>query len=193
MSLSPPPNWANAVLAFWFGELTEEQWWTSTPEIDAAIRTRFADVYAYAAEAEPAQLVETADSAVAAVIALDQFPRNMFRRSARAFATDPKALQVTTLAVARGLDRQMPDSRRHFLYMPFMHAEDLASQNRAVELLTAMAAKDPAEDSGVRSAIEHRALIERFGRFPHRNAVLGRANTPSEDAYLAGGIKRYGQ
>jgi uncharacterized protein (DUF924 family) len=128
------------------------------------------------------QALSSPEQALATVIVLDQFPRNMFRGSPRAFAADPLALGVAREAVARGIDTRVgPIERRVFFYLPFEHSEDLADQNRSVELMRTLG--DPEFD---KYADAHRVIIERFGRFPHRNAVLGRISTPEEIAFLNG-------
>ena len=125
------------------------------------------------------ECVADADKALAAVIVCDQFPRNMFRGTPRAFATDSKALTIANAAIAKGYDAALTQSQRQFLYLPFEHAEDAASQARAVELFA------PLGDAELTKYAEaHKAIIDRFGRFPHRNAVLGRVSTPEEVAFL---------
>jgi uncharacterized protein (DUF924 family) len=180
-------HWSDDVLSFWFTELTQEQWWSSTPELDEQIRGRFLGVTRSASASDIGDLTQTPERALAAVIALDQFPRNMFRRTTAAFATDTKALQVTETAIAKGHNTALTATQRHFLYMPFMHAEDANAQARGLAAFTALGDAD-----GLKAAIEHKAIIDRFGRFPHRNEALGRASTAEEIAYLDG-AKRYGQ
>lgn len=176
------------ILDFWFGtrqlasgiEL-RDVWFRSTPEFDAEIERRFLGVYEAAARGEYDQFKETPEGALALIIMLDQFPRNLFRGDARSFATDPQARDVARFAVDNGFDAGFDAWPRVFMYLPFEHSESLADQERGVALFEAI---PNAEERTRNSAREHRDAIARFGRFPHRNAVLGRANTPEEEEYL---------
>jgi uncharacterized protein (DUF924 family) len=168
------------VLAFWFAPGMARRWFRSTPEFDQAIRSRFEATWRCAAESGLDPWSDTPGGALALVIVLDQFPLNMFRGLPQSFATEQKAVAVTLAAVERGFDRQLPHERLAFLYMPLMHSELLAHQDRSVELFEAAGLEDNA-----RFARHHRDLIRRFGRFPHRNAILGRRDTAEEAAYLA--------
>ncbi|MDN2568546.1 DUF924 domain-containing protein [Aquibium sp. A9E412] len=172
-------DWWSPVLDFWFGELTPEDWFKSTPETDAACR-RFGPLNTRLAEGVPPAALQQPDAALAAIIVLDQIPRNIHRGRAEAFATDDKALAVARNAVDRGLDAAVAPERRAFVYMPFMHAERLAEQERCVALFTALG-----NETNLKFAVEHRDIIARFGRFPHRNRVLGRTSTAEEEAFLA--------
>ncbi|MGB3455014.1 MAG: DUF924 family protein [Litorimonas sp.] len=171
------------ILGFWFSDATEARWFNSTPEFDAEIRQRFEDTAETLAKGPFPHPDWEADpqSALALVIVLDQFPRNMYRNTRRAYAWDPHNLGVAERTVDKGWDLELDVDRRKFVYMPFMHAEDLTAQNRCVELAGARL-----EDGGstLRHAIAHRIVIKRFGRFPHRNDELGRDSTPEEIAYL---------
>lgn len=180
-------GWAEEILAFWFGELTPEDWFTGKKETDDLIRSRFAGLHAELAAGLPAETRSDPQAALAAIIALDQFPRNLHRGTAEAFATDHLAIGLARSAVERGLDADMPPERRQFLYMPFQHSEDPADQARSVELFGALG-----DDEAFAYAVEHRDIIRDFGRFPHRNRVLGRENTAEEQAFLAG-HKGFGQ
>lgn len=172
-------HWSETVLDFWFGELTQEQWFRKDAAVDATITARFMATY-QTARAEPvAALATSPRAALAAVIVLDQFPRNMFRDSPRAFESDAKALAVADAALSAGHDTALSEDERHFLYMPFMHSEDLAHQERCVALFEALG-----KEQGIKYAKLHRDVIARFGRFPHRNAVLGRQTTEAEKAHL---------
>jgi uncharacterized protein (DUF924 family) len=166
------------VLRFWFGEVEEprEEWFRKDEDFDREIRDRFETLYESAASGELDAWRETAEGSLALVIVLDQFPRNMFRGDPRCYSTDEKALDTAKRAVDRALDRELPPLRRTFLYMPFMHSEDLADQRRSVELFRGM-------DSGG-YAVRHMEIVERFGRFPHRNEVLERDTTPEEAEFL---------
>lgn len=179
------------VLEFWFGEHARSRWFAKDTAFDDEIRSRFeADTIAANAGERAAWLAD-ADGALALAILLDQFPRNMYRGSARAFACDARAREVAARAIERGLDAAVPVERRLFFYLPFEHSESLADQDRAVELFTRwVEAHDPAQradaDDEMKYVRRHREIIERFGRFPHRNAALGRASTEEELAFLAG-------
>ena len=175
---SPSPS---DIVAFWRAA-GPDKWWEKDEAFDRAIRAKFLATHEAAARGEFASWEETAEGALALIILFDQFPRNMFRGSPHAFATDPLARAVATRAIARGFDRATDQILRLFLYMPFMHSEALADQDRCVQLLAALG--DPDQ---VKSAAEHRDIIARFGRFPHRNRVLSRETTPPEQAFLDGG------
>lgn len=155
------------------------KWFTKDEAFDAAIRARFLDTHLAAAAGELSDWEATPEGSYALLILLDQFPRNLFRGSAQAFATDAQALGIAERAIARGFDQDFDVIERRFLYMPYMHAEDLDHQERCIHLC---AASDDAE--GVKFAEIHRDIIRDFGRFPHRNPVLGRATTPAERAFL---------
>lgn len=168
------------VLDFWFADGMQRRWFRATPALDAEVRARFAGLWREAAAGRLDYWAQDADGALALVIVLDQFPLNMFRGEARAFSTEGKAVAVTHDALARGLDAGLAGPRLAFLYMPLMHSEELAHQEGAVRLFEAAGLTENA-----RFARHHRELMRRFGRFPHRNAILGRASTPEELAYLA--------
>jgi uncharacterized protein (DUF924 family) len=166
--------WAEEVRRFWFG-LPPESWWRSDPDFDAGVRERFLPLW----EEQRSRLAEdflgSAGQAVAAAILFDQFPRNMFRGHADSFATDHLARAIARGALDRGYDAELDQAERIFLYMPFQHSEDLADQQRALTLFAAMG--DP---ELLHYARLHHDVIERFGRFPHRNAILGREPRPDE-------------
>lgn len=172
------PGWVGEVLCFWFEELREDDWFAKDHHLDETIRARFLAVYEELVACE-ARGIGAPRELLAAVIVLDQFSRNMFRDSARAYATDPIARRLARTAVEQGFDRAMPDVERMFLYLPFEHSEDRADQALAVELIGRLGRED-----WTRYARAHQEIIERFGRFPHRNAVLGRESTPAEQALL---------
>ena len=169
-------GWARDVLDFWFS-LPKEQWWRGSAELDQAIRERFGIEWARQARRPIEDFLGSADTALAAVILFDQLPRNMFRGHADQFATDHMALAIARVAIERGYDDGMASERRGFLYMPFQHSEDLKDQVRSLLLFTALG--DPDQ---LRYARLHHEVIERFGRFPHRNNVLGRKPTAMEGA-----------
>ncbi|MCC0025448.1 MAG: DUF924 family protein [Zhengella sp.] len=182
-----PAGWQNDVLDFWFGELTPKDWFNGSDALDMTITNRFATLHERLASGVPEDVWTSADAALAAVIALDQFPRNMYRRQPRAFATDTLAAQITRNAVDKGLDAALDADRKQFLYMPLMHSERLDDQERCVSLFEALG-----REENLRFAREHRDVIARFGRFPHRNEALGRQSTADEIAYLEK-AERYGQ
>lgn len=170
------------ILHFWFEETPPALWFQKNGAFDDQIRERFLPAYKLAADGLCDGWRADAEGALALCIVLDQFPRNMFRGQPEAFATDAKALGVAKFAVARGFDQTLSVARRRFLYLPFEHSEDLADQNRAVSLFKSTQGEDPL---GYDYAVRHHEVIRRYGRFPHRNAILGRKNTPEEDEYLA--------
>lgn len=181
-----------AILKFWFGDSPQESsyeqrrqlWFRKRPEFDAEIRQRFADVYEQAATGALDAWQQAPLSCLALIIVLDQFPRNMFRDTPQAFATDAKALDVAQRAVAQGFDQQLRPLQRIFLYLPFEHSENLAHQHQSVELTRQLSAEAPALADVFDYAVRHQNVIERFGRFPHRNRILGRESTPEEIEFL---------
>jgi uncharacterized protein (DUF924 family) len=181
-----------AILSFWFGDSPEESsyeqrrklWFRKRPELDAEIRQRFADVYEQAAVGELDPWQQAPSSCLALILLLDQFPRNMFRDTPQAFATDAKALEVAQQAVAQGFDQQLTPIQRIFVYLPFEHSENLAHQQRSVELMRQLSTEAPELDDVFDYAVRHQEVIERFGRFPHRNSILGRQSTPEEVEFL---------
>ena len=168
------------VVTFWFGATVRPLWFAATADFDQALRERFLAIYQVAAASERADWEITPEGALALLIVLDQFPLNMFRGRPEAFATEAVARGVAERAIARGLDQTLPPEQQVFLFMPFMHSEALADQERSVHLF-----QQPGLEQSLGFARHHRGLIQRFGRFPHRNAILGRANTAEEVAYLA--------
>ena len=169
------------VLAFWH-TAGPDKWFEKDTAFDDDIRARFLATYEAAAAGKLSSWELTAEGALALTIVLDQFPRNMFRGDPRTYAADPLALAVAQRALARGFDRSMALSDRQFLYLPFEHSETLADQERCCALFRATGDADL-----LKWAELHADIIRRFGRFPHRNAVLGRATTPEEQAFLDGG------
>ena len=175
-------NWVADVLRFWFVELPPPAWFSGDAGTDALVRVRFRALHEELRRGLPPGALMTPEAALAVVIALDQFPRNLYRDQPEAFAADGVALAAATRAVALGFDRMFDPTRRHFFYLPFMHAEDRAAQARSVELYAALG-----DGEGLRYARLHREIVDRFGRFPHRNAVLGRPSTPDEVEFLKAG------
>jgi uncharacterized protein (DUF924 family) len=167
------------VLRFWFDERSRECWFRPTPEFDQTIRKHFAELFARAATGELTGWETSAEGCLALCILLDQMPRSMFRGDRRAFVTDDRALAIAERALAKRLDQELTPERKQFLYMPFMHDETLANQLRALALFESQGLTE-----GRRYAEQHVAIIRRFGRFPHRNAVLGRPTTEAEAEFL---------
>jgi uncharacterized protein (DUF924 family) len=175
------------VVDFW-REAGAARWFEKDAAFDEAIRLKFEAAHHAAARGEHDDWIETADGALALVLLLDQFPRNLYRGSAHQFATDALARRIAGEAIERGHDRAFDDYLRSFFYLPYAHSEDMADQDRGVELCQAQA--DAANDPElVKWALIHRFIVDRFGRFPHRNRCLGRATTPEEQQFLdAGGF-----
>lgn len=165
------------VLDFWFGQ-DRKAWFGKNPAFDEEIRQRFAALYDLGATGLLADWRRTPADCLALVILLDQFPRNMFRGSARAFASDAMALDAAKHALSMRFDRDLSVDERTFLYLPFEHSESLADQEQACQLMR------PLGEELLSYALRHKTIIERFGRFPHRNAVLGRRSTPAEEEFL---------
>jgi uncharacterized protein (DUF924 family) len=168
------------VLTFWFTEPTPLLWFNSNQNFDQTLQKQFFATYHAAATQQLRDWEQAPTSAVALVIVLDQFPLNMFRGQPDSFATEAAARAIAERAIARGFDSELKPLERLFLYLPFMHSEALADQERSVKLFETLGMED-----STRFAHHHRDLIRRFGRFPHRNAILGRDSTPEELAYLA--------
>lgn len=167
------------IVNFWYSPPMSDHWFNSTPAIDADIRHRYAALWQQAARGELDHWQATATGCLALCIVLDQFPLNMFRGETGSFATEQQAVAVSKHAIAHSLDKQLPPDQRVFLYMPLMHSENLADQDESVRVFAAAGL-----DGNARFARHHREIVRRFGRFPHRNAILGRASTPEELAYL---------
>ena len=182
------------ILDFWLLPLSDpgygkarEFWWKGTPELDAEIKAKFGALLEKAAAGELDHWANSADGALALIILCDQFSRNIHRKKAQAFATDPKARAIARLALGRFYPASFPPDARLFFYMPFGHSENVADQDLACALLGTVA-----DEKETKSSIDHRDVVARFGRFPHRNEVLGRTSTPDELEYLKN-ANRYGQ
>jgi uncharacterized protein (DUF924 family) len=173
-------DWRSDVLKFWFG-LDPKQWWSGGAELDHRINQNFLKLWAEKRQLPVDAFTGDPLTALAAVILFDQFPRNMFRDDAEQFATDHLALAIAKVAVDKEYDEQLEPKERGFLYMPFQHSESLSDQDRSLLLFTALG-----DDNQLKYAKSHRDVIARFGRFPHRNTMLGRAPRPDEIA--AGGV-----
>lgn len=179
-------NDAREVLDFWFGHPRgprRKAWFVKDPAFDADLRARFLRLHATAARGELADWTRKSETALALIVLCDQFPRNMFRGNAQAFATDALALDVARGLLATGADAQMRPVERMFAYLPFEHSEVLADQQRALDLFEPLGAFAETADTPD-YARRHHVIVARFGRFPHRNAVLGRQSTPEEAKFL---------
>jgi uncharacterized protein (DUF924 family) len=167
------------ILHFWFTELTPKDHFAKDAALDEAIRARFGATLEAAARCELFAWRATPEGRLAEVLVLDQFSRNVYRDSPRAFAQDAQALALAQELVASGQDRSLPVAQRSFAYMPYMHSESTLVHARAVELFAQPGLEEP-----LRFEMLHKAIIDRFGRYPHRNAILGRESTPEELAFL---------
>ncbi len=167
------------VIQYWFQELQPSQWFKAEPGVDLAIRTRFSAIYEAGAREELASWRQTADGRLAEILVLDQFPRNMFRDRPECFATDDLALRLAQEAVAAGADQNLTSAHRAFLYMPYMHSESREIHREAVRLFS-----QPGLEFNLKYEIAHKEIIDRFGRYPHRNAILGRESTPDEIQFI---------
>lgn len=167
------------VLAFWFEEIEPAAWWRKDEGLDREIARRFSSIHRQARRCELYEWRRNATGRLAEIIVLDQFSRNLYRGRPEAFANDPLALGLAQEAISVGADSRLDTTRRGFLYMPFMHSESLVMHTIAVELFGA-----PGLESVLKFELAHKAIIERFGRYPHRNAVLGRESTAEEIEFL---------
>lgn len=162
------------------------KWFAKSQIFDSALQLRFEPVHHAASRGEYDAWIDTAEGALALILLLDQVPRNLYRGSAHAFATDSKARGFARMAVARGYDQQIEPLVRPFMYLPFEHSEDLADQDESIRLATLLRNQEGDENT-LKWALIHRDIIVRFGRFPHRNAMFGRINTAEEELFLADG------
>ena len=167
------------ILNFWFEELEPKQWWVKDFELDQLIIARFSEIHDRAARCELAGWRKNASGQLAEIIVLDQFSRNMFRGSPFSFAYDNLALALSQEAISAGADQLLSPVERNFIYMPFMHSESLQIHEEAVELF-----RRNGQQGNFEYELKHKAIIERFGRYPHRNEVLGRASTEAELEFL---------
>jgi uncharacterized protein (DUF924 family) len=172
-------GWSNDVLKFWFDEAGSDRWFKKDATFDDTVRRRFSALHEALTTSDNDLLLVDPPTALAAVIVFDQMSRNMFRDTPRAFATDPRALSIAEKAIARAFDAGLTKDERMFFYLPFEHAENAEAQARCVTLMAAL--DDP---ELTQWADAHRRIIDRFGRFPHRNRVLGRISTPEETEFL---------
>jgi uncharacterized protein (DUF924 family) len=193
------PSWVNDVLGLWYGAWGPKEWFMGGAHVDDKCKQHWTDIYECLSSSPappnpnpddlssycgstPRECFTDPRATLAGVIMYDQAPRNMFRRTPAAFGTDPHALALSKYAVAKGLDRDMKAEEKMFLYMPYMHSEALADQDASVALFGAVGGPFQAEQD--KHAKEHRDIIVKYGRFPHRNAVLGRESTPEEVEFL---------
>jgi uncharacterized protein (DUF924 family) len=173
------PYTADDILDFWFSPQARDNWFTPNERFDREIRLRFEPFYSRARQGAHSDWRLNPRGALALVITFDQFPRNMYRGSADAYATDDLALEIARETITAGADAQLAEEERGFLYMPYMHSEDLAVQNVGLRLYGQLGHKERLDYMW-----RHHAIISQFGRFPHRNAVLGRESTDEEQAFL---------
>lgn len=171
---------ARNILDFWFDESVEPMWFKKDAAFDRQVEENFLDTYELAARGGLANWKDRPKETLALIILLDQFPRNMFRNSSRAFATDKLAVELTKYAISRNFDADLSIKERIFLYMPLMHSERLEDQEKAIEVYTQLGKEDNLE-----YALKHKEIIDRFGRFPHRNKILGRESTAAEKLFLS--------
>ena len=199
MAWEAMPERAAALLDFWFGpegdpdrEKDRKEWFNGTPEYDSRLRQLFLDDYQQAAAGDLSAWEAAPESALALVLLLDQIPRNIFRDTLQAYDSDPLAREVANRALARGFDQKLPSVWRKFLYMPLHHSEELGDQKRSLGLFDSLPDRTGREGTR-RYAARYIDVIERFGRFPHRNVILGRESTAEEIAFLASVKQRWGQ
>jgi uncharacterized protein (DUF924 family) len=169
-----------SVLSFWFEEIEPKQWWVKSDEFDQLIATRFGALHAAATHCELSDWRETPQGRLAEVIVLDQFSRNIYRDQPQAFACDPLALALAQHAVALQADQALPTQQRTFLYMPYMHSESPLIHSSALPLFS-----QAGLEHALPSELRHKAIVDRFGRYPHRNTILGRSSTAEEIDFLA--------
>ena len=176
------------VTNFWFNHLKPENWFVQSDDVDQEIRDKFSESYLYFKKRDLDSQELSGDQILAAIILFDQMPRNMFRESAQAFETDALALSLCKMALVSGFDLEMTDIKKSFTYIPLEHSEDMKDQDLCVSLFEQRT--DLAEQ--VDYAGRHHSIISKFGRFPHRNAILGRTSTPEEEKFLASGGETFG-
>jgi uncharacterized protein (DUF924 family) len=181
---------ATAILDFWFGYPDDPNygkvqpfWFDKQPDFDAKVRDLFFEDYQKAVAGYLHDWMNTPENCLALILLLDQFPRNMFRDTPEAFATDWEALSLAQHATSKGYDRQLLSVKRWFIYLPFEHSENLADQRKCIKLFQQLS-HDPDSAKAIESAFRHKEIIARFGRFPHRNEILGRISTPEEEEFL---------
>jgi uncharacterized protein (DUF924 family) len=167
------------LIDFWFSDEVSKLWYNATPDFDRLLRERYLDLWQQASRGELDHWGESALGSLALVILLDQFPLNMFRGSAQSYSSEARSREVARAAIDRGFDGELPAGQCSFLYMPFMHSEDIEDQRLAIKLFS-----QPGLESNLRFAKHHHDIVDKFGRFPHRNDALGRDNSDAEIEYL---------
>lgn len=167
------------IIEFWFSKIDKQQWFTKDQKLDALVRLRFVDLHAQATKCELFPWRSTALGSLSEIVVLDQFSRNMYRDEAESFAHDSLALVLAQSAISRGMDSELTPEQRSFLYMPFMHSESLPIHEEAVNLYTRLGVT-----ANLDFEMKHKAIIAEFGRYPHRNKILGRSSTPEEEEFL---------
>lgn len=170
---------SDELLTFWFSERVKPLWYNSTPEFDAELREKYLNTYQAALKGELSSWEDSPRGSLALVICLDQLPLNMFRNKPESFAGEEPSRQVAARAIAKDFDQKLDDEQKAFLYLPYMHSEDLADQDRVLDLFASAGL-----EGNLKWAKHHRGIVERFGRFPHRNKILGRKSTSEEVEYL---------
>lgn len=170
------------IIDFWFDENSKKVWFNSTPVFDAELKEKFEETYLAARDGELSAWEANAEGILALVILFDQFPLNMYRGDVKSFSTEQRSRDLALTAIEKGLDKDLSNEQKSFLYMPFMHSENLEDQDKAIALFEDAGLKDNA-----RFAHHHRDIVQRFGRFPHRNSILSRENTDAEKNYLVSG------
>lgn len=175
------PTTYQTVLDFWYKEIEPAQWWQKSNEFDQLIKQRFGSLHSQAVLGELFEWRSSPQGSLAEVIVLDQFSRNIFRDKPRSFASDPQALALAQFAVEKGFDQQLTPSERSFLYMPYMHSESTLVHEEAVKLFTELG-----NEYNLEFELRHKAIIDQFGRYPHRNQILERASSAEELEFLAG-------
>ncbi|MAQ70888.1 MAG: hypothetical protein CL565_01710 [Alphaproteobacteria bacterium] len=175
-------NMQEDILDFWFKETQPQQWFQKNEEFDELVRERFLESYEMARKGHLDDWKQDADGCLALCLLLDQFPRNMFRGSPQSFASDGQALLIAKYAISKGFDQVLQPVKQRFIYLPFEHSESMTDQKRSLELFEKMKQEDPLS---YEYALRHYKVIEEYGRFPHRNAILDRVSTPEEKEYLS--------
>ena len=170
---------SETVLTFWFSDIDPQKWWTKDAQFDQLVTSHFGEILLRAARGECAHWRASARGRLAEIIVLDQFSPNVYRNTPQAFAQDGLALSCAQEAVRLGVDQQLPLSKRAFMYMPYMHSEDQRVHEQAIELFDV-----PGMESSLQFELRHKAIVDRFGRYPHRNEILGRASTLEEMMFL---------
>ncbi|MEP0391320.1 MAG: DUF924 family protein [Erythrobacter sp.] len=179
MAIPATDRWPDEILDFWFGELGAKDWFSKNEAVDAQIQRRFRSLHEQLSQKSPSGFLTSPSKAFAAIILFDQLPRNLYRNDPRSFASDLLALDIARELITKKWDANIAHDQRVFAYLPFEHSENLADQDEAVRMIEPLG-----DDDFTRYAHTHRNVIVRFGRFPHRNTILGRTSTPQEKEYL---------